>query len=46
MNILQRLNVYKDWHQYFTHKDDYLKYILGDPGYMGEEMFIMHKIGW
>jgi hypothetical protein len=20
------------------------KYLLGDPGYMGEKMFIMHKI--
>ncbi len=25
--------------------DDYFKYLLGDLGYMGEEMFIMWRIG-
>jgi len=45
MNILRHWNVYRDWCQYFTHMDDYFKYFLGDLSYMGEEMFIMHKIG-
>jgi len=46
VNILKDYNVYKDWHQYFNHGDEYFKYFLGDPNYMGEKMFIMHKIGW
>ncbi len=45
MNILRHSNVYRAWCQYFTHRDDYFKYLLGDLGYMDEEMFIMHKIG-
>jgi hypothetical protein len=28
VNILQHLNVYKDWHQYI-HKDEYFEYLLG-----------------
>jgi hypothetical protein len=27
------------------HGDEYFKYLLGDLGYLGEEMFIMRRIG-
>jgi hypothetical protein len=27
-----------------THGNDNFKYLLGDPRYMSEKMFIMHKI--
>jgi hypothetical protein len=30
---------------YFTHRDEYFEYLLGDMGYLAEEMFIMHMIG-
>jgi len=46
VTILWHSNVYKNWRQYFMHGDDYFEYLLGDPSYMGEEMFIMQKIGW
>jgi hypothetical protein len=29
---------------YLTHRDEYFEYLLGNMGYMGEEMFIMHMI--
>ncbi len=29
----------------FLHGDEYFEYLLGDPGYLGEEMFIMRRIG-
>ncbi len=45
VNILWHLNVYQNWHQYFTHGDEYFEYLLKDPCYMGEEMFIMRRIG-
>jgi hypothetical protein len=37
--------LYKNWRQYFTHNHDYFEYLLGDPGYVGEEMFIMRRVG-
>lgn len=46
VKILKDLNVYRNWHQYFNHGDEYFEYLLGDPNYIGEKMFIMHKIGW
>jgi hypothetical protein len=27
------------------HGDEYFEYLLGDPSYLGEEMFIMRRIG-
>ncbi len=45
VTILCHSNVYKNWHQYFTRGDDYFEYLLGDPSYMSEEMFIMQIIG-
>jgi hypothetical protein len=31
--------------QFFVHIDDYFEYLLGDPSYLGEDMFIMCMIG-
>ncbi|CAK5164851.1 unnamed protein product, partial [Aphanomyces euteiches] len=45
VNILRQSNLYKRWRDYFTIEDDYFEYLLGDPGYIGEEMFIMRRIG-
>jgi hypothetical protein len=27
------------------HDDEYFEYLLGDPNYLGENMFIMKRIG-
>jgi hypothetical protein len=27
------------------HTNDFFEYLLGDPGYMDEEMFVMHNFG-
>jgi hypothetical protein len=45
VNILRHSNLYREWRDYFTHNDDYFEYVLGDPGYVGEEMFIMRRVG-
>jgi hypothetical protein len=37
--------LYQKWQQYFTHDDEYFEFVLGDPQCMGEEMFIMRRIG-
>jgi hypothetical protein len=42
VTILRQSNLYKNWQQFFKHRDDYFEYLLGDPGYMGEKMFVMH----
>jgi hypothetical protein len=44
-SILRHSSVYQNWCQYFTHGDEYFEYLLGNPNYMGEEMFIMRRIG-
>jgi hypothetical protein len=31
--------------QFFLHGDEYFEYLVGDYGYLSEEMFIMRKIG-
>lgn len=43
--LLQHLELYQNWRRHFTHSDEYLEYVLGDPGYQGENMFIMKCIG-
>ena len=45
LDILRQSDLYQNWREYFTHRYDYFEYVLGDPGYVGEEMFIMHRIG-
>jgi len=44
INCLRRSELYQNWRDHFHHDDDYFEYVLGDPGYAGEEMFIMHRI--
>ncbi len=43
--ILHQFELHKNWHQFFLHGDKYFEYLLGYPGYLGEEMFIMRRIG-
>jgi len=45
VNCLRQSDLYKNWRRYFTHSDEYFEYLLGDPGYVGEDMFIMRRIG-
>jgi DDE superfamily endonuclease len=45
VNILRHSTLYREWRDYFVHDDDYFEYLLGDPGYIGEEMFIMRRVG-
>jgi hypothetical protein len=45
VNIIHHSAIYREWCIYFTHWDDYFKYLLADPGYLGEEMFIMRRMG-
>ncbi|KAL3700924.1 hypothetical protein R1sor_018946 [Riccia sorocarpa] len=45
VSILRESDLYKNWRDYFQHDDDYFEYLLGDPGYVGEEQFIMRRVG-
>jgi hypothetical protein len=41
VSILWHSSIYQKWWQYITHDDEYYEFLLGDHGYMGEEMFVM-----
>jgi hypothetical protein len=41
VNILWQLTLCREWREYSVHGDDYVQYLLEDPGYVGGEMFIM-----
>jgi hypothetical protein len=43
--MLWHSNLYANWHNHFTHMDEYFEYLLGDLSYMREIMFIMQWIG-
>jgi hypothetical protein len=45
VNILRHSTIYQEWRQYFTHWDDYFEYLLGDSRCLGEELFIMKRMG-
>jgi hypothetical protein len=45
VNILRHSALYRDWRAYFEHSDEYFECVLGDPGYIGEEMLIMRRVG-
>jgi hypothetical protein len=45
VNIFCHSAIYWKWYQYFTHWDEYFEYLLGDLKYLGEEIFIMKRIG-
>jgi hypothetical protein len=42
VNNIHHSAIYREWHQYFIHHDEFL---LEDPRYLGEEMFIMKRMG-
>jgi hypothetical protein len=45
VTILRQSELYTSWRDYFTHNDEYIEYLLGDPGYAGADMFVMRRIG-
>ena len=45
VTILYHSDFYKRWHTHFTHGDSYFEYLLGDPSYIGKNMFIMRRLG-
>jgi len=45
VNILRQSDFHRNWPQYFRHDDEEREYLLGDPGYLGEEMYIMRRLG-
>jgi hypothetical protein len=45
VDILWQLDIHTNWRQQFVHKDVYFEYLLGDPRYMGKDMFVMRHIG-
>ncbi len=45
VTILWHSNLYANWHNHFTHMDEYFEHLVGYPSYMGEKMFIMWLIG-
>jgi hypothetical protein len=45
VNILWQSNIHTKWHQHFVHTNAYFEYLLGDPRYMGKDMFVMRCIG-
>jgi len=44
VSILRHCTLMQEWRSYFTHEDHYFEYLLGDPGYVGEDMIIMRRI--
>jgi hypothetical protein len=45
VSILRQSNIHMNWHRHFVHIDEYFEYMLGNPWYMGEDMFVMQCIG-
>jgi hypothetical protein len=41
VNILRTLELYNNWHSFFNNGDKYFEYLLGDPNYMCECIFMM-----
>ena len=44
ITILRHSEIHANWRDYFEHQDDYLQFVLGDPGYLGEDMYILRRI--
>jgi hypothetical protein len=42
--ILGNSLLYRNWRSHFSHSDGDIEYLLGDPGYIGEEMFIVRRV--
>lgn len=45
VTILRNSDLHANWRNYFTHTDETMEYLLGDPGYSGSDMFIMRRVG-
>lgn len=45
VTLFRHSNLYCNRRSHLTHIDQYIEYLLGDMGYIGEEMFIMQCIG-
>jgi hypothetical protein len=45
VNILCKLNLYKNYYQLFLDTKKYFEYLLGHLGYMGEKMFVIQRLG-
>jgi hypothetical protein len=45
VNILCQSDIYKSWHQYFVHADEYFEFLLGDLGYTGKDLFMLRHMG-
>ncbi len=41
VNILHESNLYKNQHKLFRYTNECFEYLLGDPSYLGEDMFAM-----
>jgi DDE superfamily endonuclease len=46
VRCLRACDIYDNWREYFRcdNLDDVQEYLLGDPGYMGAEMFILRRV--
>lgn len=44
VTILRQSILLQNWRDFFEHTEEYFEYVLGDPGYAGEDMFIMRRI--
>jgi hypothetical protein len=42
--MLRHFNIYANWHNHFSHTDEYFEYLLGNLGYMGKEIY--HAMDW
>jgi hypothetical protein len=45
VSILRQSNIHTNWHQDFVHTNKYFEYLLGNLKYMGEDIFMMWRIG-
>jgi hypothetical protein len=45
VTILRQSELHTNWRDYFTHNNEHVEYLLGDPGYAGADMFVMRRIG-
>jgi DDE superfamily endonuclease len=45
VTILRQSELYTNWRDYFTHNDEHIEYLFGDPEYAGADMFVISRIG-
>jgi hypothetical protein len=45
VTVLRNSVLHANWRNYFSHTDETIEYVLGDPGYSGSDMFIMRRVG-